>query len=76
MRGFSSVCLFPFFFVCVFLPGGTDCDRLRLQDRDTDGHMTHTTPINPKTHRNLANGEEGEGREGDLSSQRTVSFDS
>lgn len=55
-------------FVPVFLPGGTDCDRLCLQDRDTDGHMTHTTPINPKTHRNLANGEEGEGREGDLSS--------
>lgn len=63
--------------VCV-LPGSTDCDGLR--DRDTDGCVTHATPINPKTHRNLANagaaGREGGRFEGDLSSQQTVSFDS
>lgn len=65
--------------VCVFvLPCSTECDSLR--DRDTDGCVTHATPINPKTHRNLAKRRawEGwrEGRGGDLSSLQTVSFDS
>lgn len=62
----------PVFFFGRAVQTVTDC----VSKIETDGHMTHTTPINPKTHRNLANGEEGEGREGDLSSQRTVSFDS
>ncbi len=57
---FFCVCLFLCVCVCV-LPGSTDCDSLR--DRDTDGCVTHATPINPKTHRNLANaGAGGRGR--------------
>lgn len=64
--------------VCVFCRAA---QTVMLSPRQTQmAGVTHATPINPKTHRNLTNAgaggrEGGEGR-GDLSSPQTVSFDS